>query len=52
MAPPAEHLIERMSEAGFGAPVYVRASDVLARLRTTAAGPQPSNLIESRFNLK
>ena len=52
MAPPAEHLIERMSEAGFGEPIYIRASDVLARLRTTAAGPQPSNLIESKFNLK
>ena len=52
MAPPADQLIERMSDEGFGEPAYVRASDVLARLRTTAAGLQPSNLIESKFNLK
>jgi phage shock protein A len=48
MAPPAEYLIERMSDAGFGDPVHVRASDVLARLRTVAVGP--SHLIESLSN--
>jgi phage shock protein A len=48
MAPPAEHLIERMSDAGFGDPVRVRASDVLAQLRTAVAGP--SHLIESLPN--
>jgi phage shock protein A len=47
MAPPAERLIERMSDGGFGEPLNVRASDVLARLRLTAGGPQASHLIES-----
>src|SRR4029078_10008369 len=36
MSQPAEHLIERMSEAGFGRPTYIRASDFLARLRKAA----------------
>lgn len=39
MSRPAEHLIERMSEAGFGRPTYIRASDVLARLRKAAEQP-------------
>jgi hypothetical protein len=47
MAPTAEHLIERMSDAGFGEPTHVRASDVLARLRTAALGVSVSTLIES-----
>jgi phage shock protein A len=47
MAPTAEHLIERMSDAGFGEPTHVRASDVLARLRTAALGAPASTLIES-----
>jgi phage shock protein A len=47
MAPSAEHLIERMSDAGFGEPTHVRATDVLARLRTAAFGAPISNLIES-----
>ena len=47
MAPPAEYLIERLSDAGFGEPAHVRASDVLTRLRATAAGQQASHLIES-----
>ena len=46
MAPPAEQFIERLSDAGFGEPVQVRASDVLARLRAVA-GPEVSQLIES-----
>jgi phage shock protein A len=50
MAPPAEALVERMSDAGFGEPVYVRSSDVLARLRAQARGPQVSHLIESTSN--
>jgi phage shock protein A len=50
MAPPAEQLIERLSDAGFGEPVQVRASDVLARLRA-AAGSEVSQLIESHPNL-
>jgi phage shock protein A len=50
MAPPAEALVERMSDAGFGEPAYVRASDVLARLRAQARGPQVSHLIESTSN--
>jgi phage shock protein A len=49
-APPAEHLIERLSDAGFGAPSQIRAADVLARLRV-AAGTEISQLIESKPNL-
>jgi phage shock protein A len=49
MAPPTEYLIERMSDSGFGEPVHLRASDVLARLRS-AAGPNASHLIESTSN--
>jgi phage shock protein A len=49
MAAPAEQLIERMSDAGFGEPLQVRASDVLARLRAVA-GPEVSQLIESHSN--
>jgi hypothetical protein len=45
-APPVEHLIERMSAAGFGEPIEVSASDVLVRLRA-AAGEPVANLIES-----
>jgi len=43
MAPTANHLIERMSDAGFGEPVHVRASDVLARLKAVAGGTQGTN---------
>jgi phage shock protein A len=43
---PAEHLIERMAEAGFGQPTHVRAGDVLLRLRASAGLPV-ANLIES-----
>jgi phage shock protein A len=50
MAPPAQVLVERMSDAGFGEPVHVRASDVLARLRVTAGGRPVSHLIESSSN--
>ena len=50
MAPPAEYLVERMSDAGFGEPAHVRASDVLARLRATAGGRPVSHLIESTSN--
>jgi phage shock protein A len=50
MAPPAEYLVERMSDAGFGESPHVRASDVLARLRATAGGRQISHLIESTSN--
>jgi phage shock protein A len=50
MAPPAEDLIERLSDAGFGEPVHVRASDVLARLRASAAGQQAPHLLESASN--
>ena len=50
MAPPAEYLVERMSDAGFGEPAHVRASDVLARLRATAGGRPVSHLIESKSN--
>jgi phage shock protein A len=45
LAPPAAQLIERMSDAGFGEPVQVRAVDVLARLRSEA-GLTPTHLIE------
>jgi len=50
MAPTAERLIERMSDGGFGEPLHVRASDVLARLRLTAGEPQAPHLIESTSN--
>ena len=50
MAPPAEVLVERMSDAGFGEPAHVRGSDVLARLRATAGGRPVSHLIESKSN--
>jgi phage shock protein A len=46
MAPPAERLIERLSDAGFGQSLQVRASEVLAHLRD-AAGLPSSHLIES-----
>jgi phage shock protein A len=47
MSPTAEHLIERLSQAGFGAPTHVRATDVLARLKTAALGVSVPTLIES-----
>jgi hypothetical protein len=50
MAQPAETLVERMSDAGFGESRHVRAADVLARLRATAAGRPVSHLIESTSN--
>jgi phage shock protein A len=49
MAPTAERLIERLSDAGFGEATQVRASDVLTRLRA-AAGSVVSQLIESHSN--
>ena len=51
MTPPAERLIERMSDAGFGESVQIRAADVLVRLRS-AAGLQASPLIESTSNIQ
>jgi phage shock protein A len=36
LAPPTERLIEQMADLGFGAPVRVRASDVMERLRARA----------------
>lgn len=55
MAPPADRLIERLSDAGFGEPSRIRAADVLARLRVQAglqAGHQQSQLIESNRDLQ
>jgi phage shock protein A len=51
LASPAERLIERMSDAGIGEAVQIRAADVLARLRG-AAGLQPVSapLIDSTCN--
>ena len=43
---PADHLIERMADAGFGQPTHVLASDVMLRLRASAGVPV-ANLIES-----
>jgi hypothetical protein len=43
MAPTAERLIERMSDAGFGEPMHVRASDVLARLKAVAGRTRGAN---------
>ena len=45
LAPPAAQLIERMSDAGFGEPLQIRAVDILARLRSEA-GLKPTHLIE------
>jgi phage shock protein A len=50
MAPPAEVLVERLAEAGFGELAHIRGSDVLARLRATAGGHPVSHLIESTSN--
>jgi phage shock protein A len=51
MTPPAERLIERMSDAGFGDAVQIRAADVLVRLRS-AAGLQAAPLIEFTSNIQ
>jgi hypothetical protein len=50
MAPPTDDLIERMSDAGFGEPMHVLASDVLTRLKTVAGGSQGGTLIESSIH--
>jgi phage shock protein A len=47
MAPAADGLIERLSDAGFGEAGRVKPSDVLARLRTAAFGAAIPTLIES-----
>jgi hypothetical protein len=49
---PAEHLIERMSDAGFGEASHIKACDVLARLRTAALTVPTPTLIESTSNIK
>jgi phage shock protein A len=51
LAPPAAQLIERMSDAGFGEPVQVRAVDILARLRNEA-GLKPTHLIQTTSKLQ
>src|SRR5262249_3673676 len=50
MAPPAEQLIERLSDAGFGEASHIKASDVLARLKTAALAVPVPTLIESTSN--
>jgi phage shock protein A len=49
---PTEHLIERLSDAGFGEASHIKASDVLARLRTAALTVPVPTLIESTSNIK
>ncbi len=49
---PAEHLIERLSDAGFGEASHIKASDVLARLKTAALAAPVPTLIESTSNSK
>jgi phage shock protein A len=49
---PAEHLIERMSDAGFGEASHIKASDVLARLKSAALTVPIPTLIESTSNIK
>jgi len=49
---PADHLIERLSDAGFGEASHVKASDVLARLKTAALTVAVPTLIESTSNPK
>jgi phage shock protein A len=39
MAPPAQRLTALLASEGFGAPLAIRPEDVLARLRSKAAGP-------------
>jgi phage shock protein A len=51
LAPPAAQLIERMSDAGFGEPVQVRAVDILTRLRSEA-GLNATHLIEPSSKLQ
>jgi len=51
MTAPADRLIERMSDAGFGEQVQIRAADVLVRLRG-AAGLQAAPLIQSTSNIQ
>jgi phage shock protein A len=51
MTPPAERLIERMSDAGFGKTEQIRAADVMVRLRS-AAGLRSAPLIESTSNIQ
>jgi hypothetical protein len=50
MAPPAEQLIERLSDAGFGEASRIKPSDVLARLKTAALAIPVPTLIESTSN--
>ena len=50
MTPPAEQLIERLSDAGFGEALHIKASDVLARLKTAAFAVSVPTLIESASN--
>jgi phage shock protein A len=52
LAPPAEHLIERMSDAGFGEASHIKAGDVLARLKAAALAVSVPTLIESTSNTK
>jgi hypothetical protein len=52
MAPTAQHLIERLSDAGFGPAVQVRSADVMSRLRTIAGGPSPAVLIKSETSFQ
>lgn len=49
---PAEHLIERMSDAGFGEASHIKAIDVLARLKAAALTVSVPTLIESTPNIK
>jgi phage shock protein A len=49
---PAEHLIERMSDAGFGEASHIKASDVLTRLKAAARTVSIPTLIESTSNIK
>jgi phage shock protein A len=49
---PAEHLIERLFDAGFGEASHIKASDVLARLKSAAFTVAIPTLIESPSNIK
>jgi phage shock protein A len=52
MAQPAEHLIERLADAGFGDAGHVKPNDVLVRLKTAAFGAAIPTLIESATHSK
>ena len=50
MAPPADRLIEQMSDLGIGAPIAIRSSDVMTRLRLMASNTPSVEFAHSTEN--